>query len=131
MFTSSLLALATFGVLSTAELSSAPLIKDPGVYGPPLELVHLYYDEFPTGIAVSATGRKFSNYPGGLDKNDTNNGSNGKYTIAELIGDDEERPYPSAEYNNPPGGAINYTTYPPSGAGYENYVRSTLLALSS
>ncbi|KAK5138009.1 hypothetical protein LTR08_005806 [Meristemomyces frigidus] len=121
MITPTLLALSALALLTAAELSSAPLIKDPGVYGPPLELVHLYYDEFPTGIAVSSTGRKFSNYPGGLDKNDTNNGSNGKYTIAELTGDDRETPFPSAEINSPPGGAINYTTYPPSGAGYANY----------
>jgi sugar lactone lactonase YvrE len=33
-----------------------------------------------------------------------------------------ERPYPSAEINNPPGGAINYTTSPPTGANYQNYL---------
>jgi sugar lactone lactonase YvrE len=124
--------------------STAQVITDPGVYGPPIELVHLYYDEFPTGIAVSSTGRLFSNYPGGLDANDTNNGSNGilltqlplplslrmttnspfsqgKYTIAELVTNTTESPFPSAEINNPPGGAINYTTYPPTGAGYAAY----------
>ena len=98
------------------------LISDPLTYGPELELVHLYYDEFPTGIAVSSTGRLFSNYPPGLDPNNTNNGQNGKYTIAELFDNNTERPYPSAEINNPPGGAINYTTTPPSGANYANYL---------
>ncbi|KAK4991457.1 hypothetical protein LTR50_001849 [Elasticomyces elasticus] len=106
-----------FGLLSIAQL-----LKDPGVAGPPLELVHLYYDEFPTGIAVSSAGRMFSNYPGGLDSNDTNNGSNGKYTVAELMPNNTETPYPSAEMNNPPGGAINYTTYPPTGANYQQYL---------
>ena len=43
---------------------AAQLTKDPGVYGPALELQHLFYDEWPTGIAVSSTGRKFANYPG-------------------------------------------------------------------
>ncbi|KAK4497804.1 hypothetical protein PRZ48_010458 [Zasmidium cellare] len=91
-------------------------------YGPEIELVHLYYDEFPTGIAVSREGRKFSNYPAGLDMNNTNSGSNGKYGIAELIGNKSERAWPSAEMNNPPGGSINYTTYPPSGANYQQYI---------
>lgn len=122
MFGNTLLELASFALLTTAQvITSDPLITDPGVYGPELELVHLYYDEFPTGIAVSSAGRLFSNYPGGLDKNDTNNGSNGKYTIAELTSNTTETPFPSAEINCPPGGAINYTTYPPTGAGYENY----------
>lgn len=65
------------------------------------------------GIAVSSTGRLFSNYPPGLDPNNTNDGSNGKHTVAELFANNTERPYPSAEYNNSPGGAINYTTTPP------------------
>jgi hypothetical protein len=38
------------------------------------------------GITVSKTGRKFSNYPSGLDPNNTNTGSNNKYAVAELIG---------------------------------------------
>jgi len=29
--------------------SAQQLASDPGVYGPALELVHLYNDEFPTG----------------------------------------------------------------------------------
>ncbi len=49
----------------------------------------------------------FSNYPPSLDPKDT------KYTVAELIGNNTEKPYPSAEINSPPGGSINYTTTPP------------------
>ncbi|KAK0248584.1 hypothetical protein LTR91_020487 [Friedmanniomyces endolithicus] len=117
------LAVAAFGLLCSAQrpFSTSELIRDPGVYGPPLELVHLYYDSFPTGIAVSASGRLFSNYPGALDKNDTYAPGNGRYTIAELVSNTTESPYPSAAINSPPGGAINYTTYPPSGAGYSDY----------
>ncbi|OAG08400.1 uncharacterized protein CC84DRAFT_1194609 [Paraphaeosphaeria sporulosa] len=74
------------------------------------------------GITVSRSGRKFSNYPPGLDANNTNNGSNDKYTVAELIGNNTERAYPSAEINSPPGGSINYSTYPASGANYQNYL---------
>jgi sugar lactone lactonase YvrE len=74
------------------------------------------------GITVSGSGRKFSNYPAGLDANNTNTGSNKKYAVAELIGNSTETPYPSAEINNPPGGAINYTTTPATGANYPNYL---------
>ncbi|KAK0264648.1 hypothetical protein LTR35_017296 [Friedmanniomyces endolithicus] len=117
------LTVAAFGLLCSAQrpFSTSELIRDPGVYGPPLELVHLYYDSFPTGIAISASGRLFSNYLGALDKNDTYAPGNGRYTIAELVSNTTESPYPSAAINSPPGGAINYTTYPPSGAGYSNY----------
>ncbi|KAG7048124.1 major royal jelly protein [Colletotrichum scovillei] len=98
------------------------LIFDSGRSGPSLEVVHLYNDQWPTGVAVSSTGRRFSNYPGGLDPNNTNDGTNGKYTVAELFDNNIEKPYPSAEFNNPPGGAINFTTTPPTGANYKNYL---------
>ncbi|KAF2445257.1 hypothetical protein P171DRAFT_521279 [Karstenula rhodostoma CBS 690.94] len=102
--------------------SSAQILRDPGVYGPPLEVVHLYNDQWPTGIAISRSGRKFSNYPPGLDANNTNDGTNGKYTVAELVGNDTERAYPSVEINNPPGGSVNYSTYPATGANYQDYL---------
>ncbi|OAL00724.1 major royal jelly protein [Phaeosphaeriaceae sp. SRC1lsM3a] len=105
-----------------ALLSAQQLLRDPGLAGPPLEIVHLYNDQWPTGITVSRDGRKFSNYPAGLDSNNTNTGSNRKYQVAELTGNSTETPYPSAEINNPPGGAINYTTNPPTGANYQNYL---------
>ncbi|OCL03260.1 major royal jelly protein [Glonium stellatum] len=118
MFRHLLISLASLYAFSNAQ----SLIQDPGVAGPPLELVHLYYDEWPTGIAVSSTGRMFSNYPPGFDTNNTNNGNNGKYTVAELVSNTTERAYPSVEINNPPGGAINYSTYPATGANYQNYL---------
>ena len=68
------------------------------------------------GIAVSSTGRMFSNYARSLDPN------NIAYTVAELTSNTTEVPYPSAEINSPPGGAINYSTTPASGANYENYL---------
>ncbi|KAH6872364.1 major royal jelly protein-domain-containing protein [Alternaria rosae] len=104
-------------------LSSAQRIRsDPGVAGPPLEIVHLYNDQWPTGITVSKGGRKFSNYPAGLDPNNTNTGTNNRHAVAELTANGTETPYPSAEINNPPNGAINYTTTPPTGANYQNYL---------
>lgn len=33
-----------------------------------------------------------------------------------------EQPYPSVQINSPLGGAINYTTSPPTGANYQNYL---------
>ncbi|PYH69967.1 MRJP-domain-containing protein [Aspergillus vadensis CBS 113365] len=83
------------------------LAHDSGVYGPSLELVHQYYDQFPTGIAVSSTGRMFSCYPLGLDANNT------RYQVAELTDSTTEVPYPSAEFNYPPGGAttVNYADH--------------------
>lgn len=70
------------------------------------------------GVTVSRNGRKFSCYPGGINANNTDDGTNGKYTVAELIGNNSERPYPNMEINNPPGGAINYSTTPATGANY-------------
>lgn len=58
----------------------------------------------------------FSNYPPALDPNDQ------EYTVAELTGNSTETPFPNAEINSPPGGRINYTTTPPSGANYQNYL---------
>lgn len=116
-----LIVLSVFPVFPVL-LGAQQLLRDPGTAGPPLELVHLYNDQWPTGITVSRDGRKFSNYPAGLDSNNTNTGNNSKYQVAELTGNSTETPYPSAEINNPPGGAINYTTSPPSAANYQNYL---------
>ncbi|UPX14159.1 uncharacterized protein EKO05_0004649 [Ascochyta rabiei] len=103
-------------------LLSAQVISDPGAAGGPLEIVHLYYDQWPTGITVSRSGRMFSNYPAGLDPNNTNTGDVTRYAVAELNSNNTETPYPNAEINNPPGGAINYTTSPPTSANYQSYL---------
>ena len=58
----------------------------------------------------------FSNYARSLDPN------NIAYTVAELNSNTTEVPYPTAEINSPPSGAINYSTTPASGANYENYL---------
>ncbi|KAF1947970.1 major royal jelly protein [Clathrospora elynae] len=114
--------LLTLSALLPALSSAQQISSDPGVAGPPLEIVHLYNDQWPTGITVSKTGRKFSNYPAGLDANNTNTGSNNKHAVAELAADGTEIPYPNAEINNPPGGAVNYSTTPPTAANYQNYL---------
>ncbi|KAL8984601.1 MAG: hypothetical protein Q9205_001482 [Flavoplaca limonia] len=96
--------------------TSQQIASDPGRSGASLEIVHLYNDFYPQVIAVSSTGRKFSNYARSLDPNNT------AYTVAELVSNTTERAYPSAEINSPPGGAINYTTTPATGANYPNYL---------
>lgn len=35
---------------AAAQSSQAQPISDPGTYGPQLEIAHLYYDEWPTGM---------------------------------------------------------------------------------
>ncbi|KAI8936834.1 hypothetical protein NX059_006071 [Plenodomus lindquistii] len=114
--------LFTLSALLPALSTAQQIRSDPGLAGPPLEIVHLYNDQYPTGVTVAKSGRIFSNYPAGLDANNTNNGNNGKYQVAELAGNGTETPYPSIEINNPPGGAINFTTVPPTGANYHNYL---------
>jgi len=69
-------------IQSLDHLKQDPLLE----YGE-IEVVHYYYDQWPTGIAVSREGRLFSNYPGGLNVADAYNGRNGAYTIAELNAD--------------------------------------------
>nr|XP_018899947.1 PREDICTED: uncharacterized protein LOC109032328 [Bemisia tabaci] len=74
---------------------------------PSLEVIHLYEKQWPVGIAVSSTGRKFACFPAVLDELNTNNGSNNVYAVAELTGLFGETPYPNEEYNNPSGGAVD------------------------
>ncbi|OAL33212.1 hypothetical protein AYO20_07529 [Fonsecaea nubica] len=92
--------------------------RDPVSVGPPLELMHLYFDEWPTGVAVSASGRMFSCYSLGLDYTNT------RYQVAELGSNNTEIPFPSAQVNSPPGGAVNYSTNPPTTKGLSDYLMS-------
>lgn len=81
---------------------------DPVKSGPPLEIVHLYNGQWPTGIAVSSSGRKFSCFPAGLDMANTFDGLNGALQVQELTGMDTETAYPNATYNHAPGGSVDY-----------------------
>lgn len=98
--------LATVLLLTTAQQAIPSIAADPGSQGSDLEVAHLYYEEVPTGIAVTSNGRMFSNYPSGLDLN------NSAYQVAELTSFASETAYPSVELNNPPAGRINYSTTP-------------------
>ncbi|KAI0143756.1 major royal jelly protein-domain-containing protein [Xylariaceae sp. FL1272] len=77
-----------------------------------------------SGVAVSSTGRIFSNYPAGLDGTNAYNGSNSNYAVSEATSLTTEKAYPSLEYNQPPGGAINYTTVPPTTVNYQDHLIS-------
>lgn len=90
---------------------------------PRLQVVHLYEDGFPTGIAVSESGRKFSCYPSGLDPATTYTGSNNVYQVAELTDLDTEIAYPNASLSQPPGGAIARGKTPVT-KGLSNYLLS-------
>ncbi|TGJ87663.1 hypothetical protein E0Z10_g1091 [Xylaria hypoxylon] len=105
-----------------ASANNINFLSDPGVYGPPLDVVHAYYGQWPTGVTVSSTGRIFSNFPGGLDAANVYTGSNDVFQVGELTSLTTEVPYPSLEMNHPPGGAINYTTTPPTSANYRDYL---------
>ncbi|KAJ4415380.1 hypothetical protein N0V82_007375 [Gnomoniopsis sp. IMI 355080] len=113
---------AITALLKCASCQNFSFLTDSERAGPELEVVHAYFGQWPTGIAVSSTGRLFSNYPGGLDPLNVYNGSNNVYTVGELTRTTTEAPYPSREINSPPGGAINYTTTPPTGANYQDYL---------
>jgi len=89
--------------------------------GSTLEEVFLYYSEWPTGIAVAKSGRKFSNFPRSDPKNVN-------YTVGELLGNSSSgyyvSPYPSAKINLPPIGAVNHSTFPATGSNYQDYLVS-------
>lgn len=97
-----------------ASAHDIKFVSDSGVFGPPLEVIHAYYGQWPTGVTVSSTGRIFSNFPGGLDKTNVYNGSNNVFQVGEHTSLTTEVAYPSLQMNHPPGGAINYTTTPPN-----------------
>ncbi|KAL2039929.1 hypothetical protein N7G274_007332 [Stereocaulon virgatum] len=90
---------------------STRIAQDPGVGHVPIEVVHLYNDEYPQG-------RKISNYAHSFDQN------NIAYSIAELTSNNTETPYPSAAINLPLHRAINVSTIPVIGANHEKYLIS-------
>ncbi|KAE9982364.1 hypothetical protein BLS_006207 [Venturia inaequalis] len=110
------LANAQSNVQYLANQSDPGLLADPQRAGPTPELVHLFYDLWPTGIAVSRSGRMFCNYPRGLDP------TNIAYTVAEIFPNNTERAYPNATYQTPPEGLINNSTTPASSVGNPNYL---------
>lgn len=108
--------------VALAQSENYTIREDTLGYDSALEVVHIYNGQWPTGIAVSKTGRKFSCYPGGLDILNTNTGLNNVYQVSELTGFDTETAFPNASYNNPPGGAIDLLSVPTVTKGLSNYL---------
>lgn len=71
--------------------SGTRLRVDNGTYGPAIEEVHYYYDQWPIGIAVASDGRIFTTYTRGSDR----------YTLGVVVNETAEEPYPSLELNLP------------------------------
>ena len=70
------------------------LRADNGTFGPDIEIVHYFNDQWPNYIAISREGRIFTAYatPGNT------------YTLGEVSNLTGETPYPSLEFNTPPQG---------------------------
>lgn len=111
-----MLILAVLFATATCNIPEDPLGQSSS-----LEIVHLFYGQFPACIAVSASGRKFSCYPAGFDAQNTNNGTNNAIQVSELTTFDSETPYPNASINNPPNGSIDFSGPIPRTKGLSNY----------
>jgi sugar lactone lactonase YvrE len=111
--------LALFVLLGSLTRTSyaASALGDPGLvtlnssFGPELTVEHLYYDNFPTGIAVSRSGRQFSNFP-----------RPGTFTLGELVNGTHEVAFPDERWNNPP--SLVNDSNPMYGSDYKDYLIS-------
>ncbi|KAF2769659.1 hypothetical protein EJ03DRAFT_312050 [Teratosphaeria nubilosa] len=95
---------------------------DPLTAGPSLEIYHYFTGQWPTGIAVSSTGRSFACYPAGLDITNTYNGIIPTMQVGEINSTTSETAYPNATYNMSPGGAVNRLVVPPVTKGDPNHL---------
>ncbi|KAI0777755.1 major royal jelly protein-domain-containing protein [Trametes elegans] len=73
-------------------LAGLKIHVDTGKYGPPIELVHAYFNFWPTGVGVSSNGRIFTCFPRG----------NGTFTLGEANSSTTEAPFPNQDVNTPP-----------------------------
>ncbi|EMD31899.1 hypothetical protein CERSUDRAFT_119203 [Gelatoporia subvermispora B] len=77
--------------VSNPELAQVKIHVDTGRFGPPIELVHAYFNFWPTGVGVSSDGRIFTCFPRG----------NETFTLAEVNSSTTEAPFPNEEFNTP------------------------------
>ncbi|OCH93332.1 hypothetical protein OBBRIDRAFT_327300 [Obba rivulosa] len=77
--------------VNNADLSRAKIHVDTGRFGPTIELVHAYFNFWPTGVGVSSDGRIFTCFPRG----------NETFTLAELNSSTSETPFPNEDFNTP------------------------------
>ncbi|EPQ51699.1 hypothetical protein GLOTRDRAFT_65283 [Gloeophyllum trabeum ATCC 11539] len=76
-------------------------VYDNGTYGPPLQVEHLFYDQWPTGLSVASNGAIYANFPTAVNQTNT------QYTVGVVTSYTTEAAFPSVEYNQPPGGFLN------------------------
>ncbi|KAI7352743.1 major royal jelly protein [Hortaea werneckii] len=82
----------TGGLVQNTSRYETRLRVDNGTYGPEIEEVHYYYDQWPIGIAVASDGRIFTTYTRG----------DYDYTLGVVVNETAEEPYPSRALNLPP-----------------------------
>ncbi|KAK5116534.1 hypothetical protein LTR85_009159 [Meristemomyces frigidus] len=85
----SLSTIQTEGLVQNGSRWDTRLRVDNGTYGPEIEEVHYFYDQWPIGIAVASDGRIFTTYTRGTDE----------YTLGVVVNETAEEPYPSAALN--------------------------------
>ncbi|KAL4255539.1 major royal jelly protein family protein [Pleurotus pulmonarius] len=99
----------TVSAVKFAPLSEKPGLVDNGTFGPTLEVVHLFNGEPPIGITVSKSGRAFVTFNrGDLSSN--------PITLGEIVNATFEIPFPSKDFNIPPGGLVNTSSGRPLGS---------------
>ncbi|KZV83803.1 hypothetical protein EXIGLDRAFT_727935 [Exidia glandulosa HHB12029] len=76
-----------------------------------LKVEHLYFDNAPTGVTVSASGRMFSNFP-----------RPATFTLGEVVNGTHKVAFPSAKINNPP--SFVNDTNPMFASNYLNFLLS-------
>ncbi|KDQ63710.1 hypothetical protein JAAARDRAFT_189254 [Jaapia argillacea MUCL 33604] len=109
--TSALLAFASLAAASGASRildprssadNYAPIqVYDNGTSGPPIQLEHLFYNQWPTGLSVTSTGKIYANFPTQV------NTTNTQFTVGVITNFTTEAAFPSVEYNTPPLGFLD------------------------
>ncbi|KAH9832498.1 major royal jelly protein-domain-containing protein [Rhodofomes roseus] len=80
-----------YNVYEDPGLAQARIHYDTGSYGPTLELVHAYYNYWPTGVGVASDGSIFTTFSRG----------NESYTLATFTSTTTEEAWPNQEWNTP------------------------------
>ncbi|CCM05865.1 uncharacterized protein FIBRA_08101 [Fibroporia radiculosa] len=81
-----------YGIGNDSQLSQARIHYDTGTFGPQIELVHAYYNYWPTGVGVASDGTIFTCFPRG----------NETFTLAVFNSSTSEAAWPNEEWNTPP-----------------------------
>jgi hypothetical protein len=84
--------ISTGGLIQNGSRWDTHLRVDNGTYGPEIEEVHYYYDQWPIGIAVASDGSIFTTYTRGTYE----------YTLGVVVNLTAEEPYPNSALNLPP-----------------------------